>query len=272
MSNENKGFSKEEILKKIQEGDMTLLIAAAIVMVIPVVILIFLTSSGPDKGKTQERLRTLTQRKNVFNFGIKTEDGKKSGPKSGMPSSSSNWFGGTPEQRVQSELESAYKTVEKSLSDVEAPFYYEGDAKLQYEAEHNLNLCMARGAIEKGDFKEAEDYLFKALEQNDGNHFLEAYIYSAFCFIYEKQGNSKKLEEFAKLYIESVGKIPEEYGGGNLKANVRDAYQCLLTLSKYSDKSKLSSGISSHLEGCSGDVPAYANIEKAYSNFPVKYD
>ena len=45
MSDENEKFSVESFLKKVQEGDKTLLIIGAIVMIIPMVALFFLTGS-----------------------------------------------------------------------------------------------------------------------------------------------------------------------------------------------------------------------------------
>jgi hypothetical protein len=76
MSGEN-NFSKESFLKKVQEGDSTLLIVGAIIMIVPLIALLTLTSAKTDKKAAQQKLKSLTQRKNVFNFGTKSEGGKK---------------------------------------------------------------------------------------------------------------------------------------------------------------------------------------------------
>lgn len=272
MSNENKGFSLEEILKKIQEGDMTLLIAAAIVMVIPVVILIFLTSSTPDKSKAQEKLRTLTQRKNVFNFGTKTDDGKKSGPKSGMPSSSSNWFGGTPEQRISDELQAVAKSFESKAHQIDVPIELVGEARDQYLAEKNYNLCMANAALEEGRLDEVEELVKKALEEAKENNFLKVYALGTLCALYERTGDKKKLEEAYKLYIDAVTKIPPEYGGMDLKRAVRDTYQGLLVIGKHATESEIFEALSKEPLVKSGNLPQNVNIREVYKDFPIKYD
>ena len=121
MSYENK-FSKESFLKKVQEGDSTILIIGAVIMIIPLIALLMLTSGKTDKKVAQQKLKNLTQRKNVFNFSTNTEDGKKSAPKSGTPSKGSNWFGGgTPEQKINDELRAATSTIERQAKEIKVP-------------------------------------------------------------------------------------------------------------------------------------------------------
>ena len=108
MSGEN-DFSKENFLKKIQEGDSTLLIVGAILMVIPLIVLLLLTSGKSDNKGANQRLKNLTQRKNVFNFATKDD---KEGPKAAPStlSRSSNWFGAKTEEQQISVLRMIFST------------------------------------------------------------------------------------------------------------------------------------------------------------------
>lgn len=271
MSGEN-NFSKEGFLKKVQEGDSTLLIVGAILMIVPLIALLVLTSAKPDKKAAQQRLKTLTQRKNVFNFGTKSENGKKTGPKSGMPSSTSNWFGGSPEQRAQNELQAAAKVIEKRAKEVHVPLNLTGDARKQYIAENNYNLCMANGALEAGRYDEAEDFLKEALEEAKDNDFLRVYALGSLCALYERTGDKAKMEQAYKMYFDAVSKLPPEYGGQDLKTTVRDVYQGLLVLGKHASESDLSEALSKEPLYRSGKLPSNINIREVYKDFPIKYE
>ncbi len=271
MSGEN-NFSKESFLKKIQEGDSTLLIVGAIIMIVPLIALLTLTSAKTDKKAAQQKLKTLTQRKNVFNFGTKTEDGKKSGPKSGMPSSSSNWFGGTPEQKIQNELQAVTRVMEKRAQEIHVPLHLTGDARKQYIAENNYNLCMANGALEEGRYDEAEEFIKKALDEANDNDFLKVYALGSLCALYERTGDKKKMEQAYKMYFDAVSKLPPGYGGMDLKSIVRDAYQGLLVLGKHASESDLQDALAKEPLVKSGKVPPNINIREVYKDFTIKYE
>lgn len=273
MSEEENNFTVDNFLKKIQEGDNTILIVGIIALIIPLVALFFLTGgSKSSKGLNNQKIRSMTQRKNVFNFGVKKDNNSKSSSRSNMPSSSSNWFGSrTPEQQVRDEIQSAYKAVERSMAEVRAPSHFDPVTKQNYEAEHNYNLCMAYGAIQHGKYDEAEEYLIKALNDSKDNPFLQAYAYSALCSVYESTGDKVKLEKAIRSYIDAVGNMPNGYGG-DLKRSVRDMYQCLMTLGEYADPAKVSEALSDSSLSHSGQIPSNVNIKEVYKSFPVKYD
>lgn len=275
LMNEDSKFSKEEFLKKIQEGDNTLLVVGAIMLLIPVLAIFFLTGGvGGSKKVSREAMRGRVQRKNVFNFGTKNEKGGyTSAPRSGSSSPSSGWFTArTPEQQVADELAEAMKEIEKNQREISVPSNLEGHAREMYVAEHNYNLRMANGCIESGNFALAEEYLKKALEEAQNNVFLRTYALGSLCALYESKGDRKKMEEAYKLYIESVSDLPEEYGGGDLKSIARNAYQAMKSLSKDADQSKVASGIANdsvlRKSGMSGGVDA----REVFKDFPVKYE
>ena len=272
MSDENEKFSVESFLKKVQEGDKTLLIVGAIVMIIPMVALFFLTGGKTDKKMTQQKLRTMVQRRNVFNFGTK-EDGTKSAPKSGLPSKSSNWFGSrTPAQKIADEIHRAEQVIEQKASVIEVPPELTGDHKKQYLAEHNYHLCCANGAIELKNYAEAEELLKKALDEAKDNAFLEVYALGSLCALYERTGDAVKMEAAYKQYIEAVSKIPPEFGGGDLKRVVRDAYQALATVGNYATPEEITDALEKEPLVQKGVVPSNINIREVYKSFPIKYE
>ena len=274
MSDEKNSFSKEEILKKIQEGDNTLLVIGFIALIIPVIALFFLTGTS-DKKTTQQRLRNMVQRKNVFNFGTKKDkNGTMSAPRSGSESSSS-WFDTrTPEQKIRDELHEAEQLLEKTMANYVPETNLEGSAKDMYIAENNYFLCTANGAIEEGNFDKAIEYLNKALEEAEykKNVFLKAYVLGAFCNLYEKMGDSKNCEEAYKLFIEAVAKLPPEYGGGDLRTSARNAYQSLQALGRSADQGKISSFISSDINLGNINLPSNTNMMNVFKDFPIKYE
>lgn len=277
MSENKSKFSINELVKKIENGDMSLLVIAGLVMVVPIIAILILTG-GPKGGKkiSQEKMKSMVHRKNVFNFGTADKNGKSSIPsamRAGASSSggSSGWFSErTPEQVVNDEIETAMKAVERSMANVEAPSNLAGDEKLMYEAEHNYYLCEANGAIENRDFAKAEQCIKQALEDAKGNDFLTAYAYASLCALYEASGDQKKLEEAYKRYIEAVCKLPEELGGGNMKSIVRDAYQSMQALAKQADQGKIAEALSSNPIARDSNV-GNVDFTKVYQNFPIKY-
>ena len=266
----NNNFSKENFLKKLQEGDSTLLVVGAIVMIIPLLALFYLTS-GSGKKTPQQRMKSMMQRKNVFNFASKDEKGQTKAPQSTLPKSS-NWFGErTEEQQIADELREAMVVVEQSLKEVKAPPFLQGDAKLQYEAEHNFYLCMANGALEERRYADAEKFVQQAVDDARGNVFLIAYAYGTLCAIYEETGDRKKLEEAYKKYFAAVKNIPEEFGGGDLESYARNTYMALKSL-KDADLSKAADEIANNPLVRSGIVPSNVNIKDVYKNLPVTYE
>ena len=270
MSDENNISKKETFLKKLQEGDSTLLIIGVIVMVIPILAL-FWVLSGSEKKPPQQRMKNMMQRKNVFNFASKDE---KEGPKAVQSASnkSSNWFGAkTEEQQIADELHEAMKVVEQSLKEVKAPSFLQGDAKMQYEAEHNFYLCQANGALEERRYSDAEKFVEQAIEDARGNVFLIAYAYGTLCAIYEETGDRKKLEEAYRKYFAAVKNIPEEYGGGDLESHARNAFMALKSLNQI-DMSKAADEIANNPLVQAGVVPSNVNIKDVYKDLPVQFE
>lgn len=272
--NEDSKFSKEEFLKRLQEGDNTLLVVGTVMILIPIMAIFFLTGgSEGSKNLSREAMRGRVQRKNVFNFGTKNEKGGyTAAPRSGSSSPSSGWFTArTPEQQVADELSSAFQSVEKSMENIEAPSDIPYEAQLMYEAEHNYDLCKARGEMQHGNYAEAAKYLGKILDSGNDNPFLKAYTYSALCSVYEALGDKKKLEQAIKDYIESIKHLPEGYGG-DLQRSVRDLYKCLQAVSEYADPGKVSEAVSNDRDLLSTGLTSGVNLKEAYRNFPVKYE
>ena len=273
MSNDNIEFSVENFMKKVQEGDTTLLVIGALLMIVPLCALFFLVGGKAEKKATQYKLKATTQRKNVFNFASK-QNGKNVGPKSDSTKRSiGGYFSGTRtvEQKVSDELNSLMKTVENSMKEVRAPSNLSGDAKRMYEAEHNFYLCMGNGAIEEGNYSEAEKLLYQAIDDARGNPFLIAYAYGSLCHLYETTGDRAKLEEAYRNYFKAVKNVPEEFGGGDLEGIARNAFMMLKSLNQ-ADMSKVADSISNNELVKHGDIPSNIDIKNAFKSFPVQFE
>lgn len=263
----------DQFVKRLEKADYSLLVIGFVLLIIPVVALYFL-AGGSEGGKkmSQQRMRNMVQRKNVFNFGSKSEKGgAPSAPRSGS-SGSSGWFTSakTEEQTIQDELSQAMNDVERSLMEVQVPPDLYGDARDMYVAEHNYYLCMANGAMEDGDADKALEYIQKALDDARDNVFLTAYALASLCSLYEQLGDKKALEDAYKKFAEAVGKLPKEFGGGDLKSIMRNQYQNLQAL-KDADASKISEALSADKLIKSGAISGSPNIKNVYADFPIKY-
>lgn len=278
MSENKSKFNIEELVKKIESGDLSLLVVAGFVMIVPVIAILILTN-GPKGGKriSQEKMRSMVHRKNVFNFGTADKNGKSSipsgGMRSGSSSGSSGWFSSarSPEQIVNDQLEAAMKKLERDTK-VIAPSYLEGDNKLFYEAEKNYYLCMANGLFEEGRYNEAEEYLKNALAYNSDNPFLVVNVYALLADVYEKLGDDKKREEAAKKFIDAYDKLPGDFVERHMKADVRNAYKAMESMSKYADPSKISESYSKTGSNENGVYPDKALLENITKSFPIKFD
>ena len=282
MSDEKNKFSVDNFLRKVQEGDNTLLIVGIIALVIPMVALYFLAGGKSTKTMTHQKLRTLNQRKNVFKFSNKKEDKAKSSssqgsslPRSGSGASSGggSWASNkTPEQKLADEIEEASRLVEKNMQEVIVPPSLEGSARDYYLAEHNYNLNKGNSALELKKYDEAEKYLFEALKEAEGNPVLTVFALGSICALYERTGDRQKMEEAYKQYVDAVTNLPPECGGFDLKTTVRDAYKALESVGKYANDGEIADAMAKTSAVKSGDIPPNFNIRNVYKDFPIKYE
>ena len=217
------------------------------------------------------------QRKNVYSY-LRKENNKSTNSatkKTSSSSSSSNWSftPRTLEQKIADELREAALTVERQCSQVRVPPGLTGDARNIYIAEHNYNLSMGNGSLDLGNYREAENYFQKALDEADDNPFLKLYALGGLCAVYEKTGDIARLQEAYSRYFDAIkNDIPPEFGGGiDLKGSISNAYKSLVSVGKYALESELSKAISETKRFKSG-IPSEINIRDAYKSFPFKYE
>lgn len=278
MSKDGDQNNIENFLNKIQNGDTSLLVVTGILLIIPVIAIFFLTNN-PKAGKrvSQEKMRAMVQRKNVFNFGTKDGKGKSIGPRSESSGahrdSSGGWFSSsrTPEQIVNDQLDRAMKKLERD-NKVIAPSYLDGDDKLFYEAEKNYYLCMAQGRLEEGKYAEVEDFIKQALDYNGDNPFVVANAFSLLAKLYELWGKPKESEEAAKKFLEAVGNLPEGYRRPELKNDVRNAYKSLESLSEYSDPSMVLKAQNNFGFKDTKVFPTRGVLKKLQEDFPIRME
>jgi len=272
MMAEEKDFKK--LLKKVDMSDIRLLAAGVALLIVPVVFLIFF-SGGSSKKISQEKMKTMVARKNVFNFGTSSGSGASSAPSSGK-TSGSTWFSSTsPEKRVEQELEDAFKLIKRSQRSDRFPPGSTEEQRDAYKAEHNQFLLEGRGELERGNFAEAEAMFLKAFEEANGNSFQQVYAMGALCELYELTQDRKKLEAAFKQFMELVGKLPPDYGGGDLAASVRNAYMALKQLQESADPAKVAQGLAdveAVKQGAIQSGKISQGLGKSLFAFPAKFE
>ena len=261
-----------KLLKKIDMSDIRLLVIGVALLIVPAVFLFFF-SGGSAKKISQEKMKTMVARKNVFNFGSSSGSGASSAPSSGKTSGSS-WFSSTsPEKRVEQELEDAFKLVKRSQRSDRFPPGSTEEQRDAYKAEHNSLLLEGRG--ERGNFAEAEAMFLKAFEEANGNTFQQVYAMGALCELYELTQDRKKLEAAFKQFMELVGKLPPDYGGGDLAASVRNAYMALKQLQDSADPAKVAQGLAdveAVKQGAIQPGKVSQGLGKSLFAFPAKFE
>ncbi len=262
----------KKLLKKIDAGDIKVLAIGVVLLIIPVLVLLFF-SAGDNKRISQEKMKTMAVRKNIFNFG-KTQSGapvRATGGKIG-----SGWLSSeSPEKKVEAEIEEAMKLIKRSRRTERFPPGTNELQKQAYRAEHFPALVEGRGELERGNFALAETLLNSAFEDARDNIFQQVYAIGALCELYELTGDKKKLEAAFKKYMELVGKLPPEYGGGDLAASVRNAYMALKQLKESADPGKVADGLS-EIEAVKMGVISKDKVMQGLAagleSFPVKFD
>lgn len=266
------GKDFKSYLKKIDASDIRVLVTGVVLLIIPAIFILFF-SGGSSHKISQEKMKTMVSRKNVFNFGGNQPG--SSAPASGK-SVGTGWFeSSSPEKKVELELEDAFKMVKRSQRSERFPPSATEDQKQAYRAEQCPMLTEGRGELERGNFAQAEVLFQKALDDAGGNVFQQVYAAGALCELYEITQDQKKLEAAFKQFMELVSKMPADCGGGDLAASVRNAYLALKQLKEGADPAKVAQGL--------GDVEAIKlgalpkgkvsqGLTKSLYTFPAKFD
>ncbi|MFZ5952944.1 MAG: tetratricopeptide repeat protein [Candidatus Rifleibacteriota bacterium] len=268
----------KDYIKKVDFSDLRVLLVGVVLLVIPIAFLLWLGTSGSNKRLSQDRMRTMVNRKSIFNFGPEKGQQKsmpassvKSGEKSG-----SGWFADeSPEKKVQRELEDAMKIVERSRRPENFPPGTTEMQKQAYRAEHHPSMIYGNAALEEGRVAEAEKFFEQAFEDARDNPFQRVYALGGLLEVYSRKGDYAKHEQVFKLFMEWVGKMPKNAGGGDLQAAVRDAYLSLKKVKEMLDSGGGMDKISQVNLVKDGQIdPAKVGRElsKSLSVFPAKFD
>ncbi|MDN5278808.1 MAG: hypothetical protein PWR01_2773 [Clostridiales bacterium] len=265
----------QDYIKKIDFSDVRILIVGIVLLIIPLLFLFLFTGSGKNKRFSQERMKTMVNRKSIFNFGSqsakKTSSRSIKGEKSG-----GSWFSKeTPEKKVQRELEAAFKVVQRSRRSERFPIGTTRVQKEAYRAEHHPLITSGNGALEEGKVAEAAKLFEQAYQEAGDNVFQRVYALGGLCEAYSRMGDHEKHDQAFKLFMEWVAKMPREAGGGDLQAAVRNAYLTLKQLKESADPGKVSQELSKLEMIRDGHIQS-ANVSrglsKALAVFPAKFD
>ncbi|MDD2999536.1 MAG: hypothetical protein PHV05_10790 [Candidatus Riflebacteria bacterium] len=260
-------------LKKIDMSDVRLLALGVALLFIPVLFFLFFTG-GNTRKISQEKMKTMVVRKHVFNFGA-AQPGSSAAPRSGKDRGT-GWFdSSSPAKKTESELEEALKMVKRSRRSERFPPSTTNEQKQAYQAEHHPMMTEGRGELERGNFAAAETMFLQAFDESGGNVFQQVYAMGALCELYELTHDQKKLEAAFKQYMELVGKLPAEYGGGDLAASVRNAYMALKSLQEGADPGKIAHelvNVEAVKQGAIQQGKVSQSLGKTLYGFPAKFD
>jgi tetratricopeptide (TPR) repeat protein len=264
----------QDYIKKVDFSDMKVLLVGVVLLIIPLIVLYLVTGSGRSRKLSVNRMKTMVNRKKIFNF---AQSGQKSSslPAQASQKNSKSWLAQDPEKKVVRELEEAFKQVQRSTRRERFPPGISRHKKQAYRAENHPLITEAAGKLEYGHLAEAEELFEQAFDQAGDNVFQKVYALGGLCEVYSRQNNQQKYEQAFKLFAEWVAKLPPEAGGGDLSGAVRDAYMALKELKNSADPNKV--GVELDKVGIIKDGQlSKGNVSRGLSKslvvFPAKYD
>ncbi|GAB4269723.1 MAG: hypothetical protein Kow0029_05940 [Candidatus Rifleibacteriota bacterium] len=266
-----------DYFKKIDFSDLRILLIGVVLLIIPLIFLLMFSGSGKTKKFSQQRIKTMVNRKSIFNFGNQRKDRISAGSSATTSQKKTGgWFGSeSPEKKVQRELEEAMKIVQRSRRNERFPPGISREQREAYRAEHNPYITDGNGELERGNLAEAEKLFLLAYEEGKNNVFQQVYAIGGLLEVYSRMKDQKKYEEAFKIYMELVGKLPKDFGGGDLQASVRDFFLTLKQLKDAADPAKVSLELNKLKLVKDGTIPA-ENVSRGLSRslavFPAKFD
>lgn len=267
----------KDYIKKVDFGDVRVLLVGIVLLIVPLLFLYSISGSGKSRKFSQQRMKTMVNRKSIFNFsGGKKAPMASAGNRKADTKASTGWFeSDTPEKKVQRELESAFKVVQRSRRSERFLSGMSSEQKSAYRAEHNPFMTEGNGELENGNLARAELLFQQAYDEANGNIFQKVYALGGLCEVYSKMGNQKKYEQAFRLFMEMVGQMPKNAGGGDLKALVRNAYMTLKQLKDSADPGKVSQELGKVDLVKNGKIQGSSvsrGLSKALAVFPAKFD
>ena len=186
-----------ETIKKVELGDLKILIIGVVLLAIPAGLLIFMLSRESSEGFSRESLRHMSSRRSTFNFNTS----RRNAPTRGSSRKKAGWFSKeTPEMKIERELDEAMKKIERSCRARSSRMGSSNSVRMKsYAAETDFAITSANGAMEQGNYLEAEKYFEDAFQRGDRNVFLKLQAIAGLCEVYsrtENQKNTKRLSIF----------------------------------------------------------------------------
>lgn len=262
-------------IKKVDLSDMKVLGVGLILLVIPIIVLVSLAGPGKSRKTSVERMKTMVNRKRIFNFKQPTQKGIKPSSLPSQNKGGTGWFADTPEKKVQIELEEAFKVIQRSRRSERFPSSMTQNQKQSYRAENNPLITDGNGALEMGDLLGAEKLYEQAFDEAGENVFQKVFALGGLCEVYSRMGDQEKTEQAFKLFMEWVAKMPPEAGGGDLKDAVRNAYKSLKELKNNADPAKVAQELNkSRLlrDAQISQTEVSRGLGKGLAVFPAKFD
>lgn len=262
-------------IKKVDLSDFKVLVIGVILLIIPIFVLMKVSNMGKKSRMSTERVKTMVNRKQIFNFPQSEKNASGKAASGSNRKAGTGWFADTPEKKVQIELEDALKLIQRTRRAENFPSGMTSDQKNSYRAENNPYITSGNGELENGRLKEAEKLFEMAFAEAGDNIFQKVHAMSGLCEVYTRMNDPKKLEQAFNQFMDLVALLPPEFGGGDLRTSVKNAYLHLKKLKDQADPGKVAEalGRSSVMKNTQMDASqVHRGLSKALVAFPVKFD
>ena len=257
-------FQKQ--LEEIDLSDSKSLIAALLLLLVPVLFLIYNTSKVEKTQRSKESIKKLAKSKNRKGFSF-------------VQSSRQNatFFSSAPKIHTQTKAETEWENaIEQTLNSAKVPdkIKFLPKEKRQYwEAEYDPQVRMANYEMENGNFDTAKDLCKSILERESDNYLLKFQASGNLCKMYKLQGEEKNFQKEFKRYLELLEKIKfPGFSAGPIKSGMAAMKKIVANLPKMRINPSVRQAVSKALQerGLSGKMivdEVFNRTEKYFREF-----
>lgn len=204
-------------IKKVELGDLKILIFGIVLLAVPVGLLMFLISRGSVDDNSRESFRHMSARRSKFNFGT----AKRNKSARSLGGKKAGWLSGeTNEMRVEREIDEAMSHVIRSCKERKPELKgFSSNQKKVYRAETNFYITSADGALEMNNIQEAEKNYLQALSMSDDNTWLKILALGGLIEVYDRKKDKREMKRAFAKYMVAITQLPPEFGTKGMGKN-----------------------------------------------------
>ncbi len=263
---------------KIDVSDIKFLILGIVLLIVPILIIFYVSSGSKRGGAINSAKSRLGMNKKAFSFTRvqKASYGQKPKNVAGGSFSSSGSSGRRGPSKPDDEWKAAVDRIMKAKAYI--PPQVQALPKEQrwyYEAEMNKDIRMANVYLAQGNLAQAKKLCKELLKSEPDNVVLRLMASGNLCEIYEREGDTNSLRKEFYRYLDLITKLKiDGFKVDNLKVGIMSISKLALKGKQMTSDPRISANIASslkqsNLSGKISESEAVDNSLKLFRSFPA---